>query len=191
MEDMPVIRTRDIYQSEIDHGIQGYAPSALELVAHATNTGIPEGCNAAAMVGRSKRHSIALQLFARVNPETELVEQAGFRAHGCLAMIASGTAIAHMIEGTTLSMALSVSLDDLRSVVGETPGDKAYTARYAIEAVKALEGDYRIRQGMGYQELQARLRGCDRGSIDCIACENCSLRDIMTDLQAQDIVKSA
>ena len=99
----PYIRTRDVFQTDNDNGVEGYSDEALALVADTEKTGVPEGVNAVGMAGSAKHGTIAVQLFARVNPETHVIEQAGYRAHGCLAMIASACAAVYWMEGKTVT----------------------------------------------------------------------------------------
>ncbi len=177
----PYIRTRDVFQTDQDRGTEGYSDEALALVAETSKTGMPEGANAIGMAGSAKHGTVAVQLFARIN-EQGVIEEAGYRAHGCLAMIASGCAAAHWAEGKTVEEAASISAETLAEARGAVPSDKSYTARYAACAVRAMCGDFLIRCGASHEEMVARPYACDDASLDCVLCENCSLRDAMVDL---------
>ena len=179
----PYIRTKDVFQTDQDRGTEGYSDEALALVADTSKTGVPEGVNAIGMAGSAKHGTVAVQLFARVNPETGVIEQAGYRAHGCLAMIASACAAAYWVEGKTIEQAAAISAETLAEARGAVPKDKSYTARYAACAVRGMCGDVLIRSGASYDEMLARPHACDDMSLDCVLCENCSLRDSMVDLQ--------
>ena len=61
-----LIRTADVYQTNLDEGVAGYSDTLLSIVANFTNSGKPEGYNAESMVGKSKRGEVALRLFAVV-----------------------------------------------------------------------------------------------------------------------------
>lgn len=187
----PYIRTRDVYQTDKDNGTEGYSDEALALVAETEKTGVPEGANAIGMAGSAKHGVVAVQLFARVNPETHVVEQAGYRAHGCLAIIASGCAAAHWAEGKTVEEIAAITPDTLAEVRGSVPSDKSYTTRYATCAMRGMCGDFLIRNGATYEEMLARPHACDDSSLDCVLCENCSLRDAMVDLQIADRMKKS
>ena len=54
-----VLRTRDVYQDELDDDVTGYSDTVLALVANYDNGGAPGGFNAQAMVGKSKRGEVA------------------------------------------------------------------------------------------------------------------------------------
>ena len=54
-----LIRTADVYQTNLDEGVAGYSDTLLSIVANFTNSGKPEGYNAESMVGKSKRGEVA------------------------------------------------------------------------------------------------------------------------------------
>lgn len=177
-----LIRTESIYQTDKDNGVEGYSDTALAIVANAINTGIPEGSNACSMVGKSKRGTVAMQLFAVVDPKTERFTVAGFRARGCIAMIASASKIAEMICGLSFEEALAITPEQLGAELGRIPNGKQFTLHIAIEAVRAAIGDYLIRGGATYEEID-RAIPCDESLIGCIMCEDCSLRNQLIDLR--------
>ena len=41
-----LIRTADVYQTNLDEGVAGYSDTLLSIVANFTNSGKPEGYNA-------------------------------------------------------------------------------------------------------------------------------------------------
>jgi len=137
--------------------------------------------NAQAMVGKSKRGEVACRLFARVNPETRVIEAAGFKTRGCLAMTGCASAACEMIEGRTCEEALSLTIDDIRVAVGGVPAGKANTLTFAVEAVRALVGDFLAREGASLAALDAAVP-CEPYGVACLMCEHCSLRDTRTDL---------
>ena len=63
-----LLRTADVYQTEVDDEVAGYSDKLLAIVADYHNGGRPEGMNAQAMVGKSKRGEVAFRLFGRINP---------------------------------------------------------------------------------------------------------------------------
>ena len=158
-----LLRTADVYQTEVDDEVAGYSDKLLAIVADYHNGGRPEGMNAQAMVGKSKRGEVAFRLFGRINPETRVIEAAGFKTRGCLAMTGCASATCSMIEGRTFDEALALTIEDVR------------------EAVRALIGDFLAREGAGLAELDAVVP-CDSYSVACLMCEHCSLRDTRTDL---------
>ncbi|MFR1638641.1 MAG: iron-sulfur cluster assembly scaffold protein [Eggerthellaceae bacterium] len=60
---------------------------------------------------------------------------------GCASVVCS------MLEGCTFDEALAITTDDVKTALDGVPVDKVYTLHFAIEAVRALIGDYLVRQG--------------------------------------------
>lgn len=176
-----LLRTADVHQTEVDDEVAGYSDKLLAIVADYHNGGRPEGMNAQAMVGKSKRGEVAFRLFGRINPETRVIEAAGFKTRGCLAMTGCASATCSMIERRTFDEALALTIEDVREAVGGVPAGKANTLTFSVEAVRALIGDFLAREGAGLAELDAVVP-CDSYSVACLMCEHCSLRDTRTDL---------
>lgn len=176
-----LLRTADAYQTESMDEVSGYSDRLLSIVADYRNGGAPEGANAQAMVGKSKRGEVAFRLFARVNPQTRVIEAAGFKTRGCLAMTGCASVTCGLIEGRTLSEALALTTDEVREAVDGVPAGKANTLTFSVEAVRALVGDFMAREGADLAALDAVVP-CDPYGIDCLMCEHCSLRDTRNDL---------
>ncbi len=102
-----------------------------------------------------------------------------------LAMIASACAAVYWMEGKAIEEVAAVSADFLAEARGVVPRDKSYTARYAACAVRGVCGDFHIRQGATFEDMRARPYACDEASLDCVMCENCSLRNSMVDLKSR------
>lgn len=83
-EDTPFLRTPDMYQIENDAPTPSIPERTLDLIARRKNGGIPDGANAFCSVGKEKRGTVQMQLFAEIDPETETFVEVGFRSHGCL-----------------------------------------------------------------------------------------------------------
>ncbi len=185
-EDTPFLRTPDMYQIESDAPITEYSETTLALIATADNGGIPDGANAFASVGREKRGTVQMQLFARINPETERFEEVGFRSHGCLAAIGCATVTAHLLRGKSFEEALAISDDNLLEILDGLPVGRKYTLGYAREAIKALIGDFYIRE-KGYSLAQLNeVLPCNSLCVECLLTENCSLRDSRVDLEMKE-----
>ena len=185
-EDTPFLRTPDMYQIERDAPISEYDHKTIELIANAQNGGVPEGANAFCSVGKEKRGTVQMQLFAVIDPKTDTFGDVGFRSHGCLAAIACATATAQLLSGKTVQDALAITENDISALTGELPKTRKYTLTFACEAIRALIGDYflRIKQ-MKLCELDACLP-CERYSLSCMLTENCSLRDLRVDQELRE-----
>ena len=172
-----LIRTADVYQTNLDEGVAGYSDTLLSIVANFTNSGKPEG------------GEVALRLFAVVGEPEDGGEprflRAGFKTRGCLAMTACASVICTMIEGKTFSEALAITPDDVKAAVDGVPYDKAHTTVFAVEGVRGLVGDWYYRSGITLAELNEKLP-CDTSSVACLLCEHCSLRDTRLDMMVDE-----
>lgn len=186
----PLIRTKDVYQTNVDDGVAGYSDTLLAVVADFRNGGAPEGFNAQSMAGKSKKGEVAVRLFAIVDPQRHVIERVGFKARGCLAMTGCASMICQMIEGKTFEEALAVTPAQLADALGGVPTGKGNTTVFAVEAVHALVGDWLVRQGASLADLD-RLIPCEPDSTACLMCEHCSLRDCRTDLLIDQAIAQA
>ncbi len=181
-EDRVLLRTKDVYQTESQDDVASYSDRLLSIVADFANSGAPEGFNAQSMVGKSKRGEVACRLFARIDPATGIVEAAGFKTRGCLAMTGCASAACQLIEGKPVEEALQVKVDDVREFVDGVPAGKVNALHFAACAVQALVGDFLIRDGAPASELQEAL-ACDPDSISCIMAEHCSYRQSLLEMR--------
>ena len=185
-EDTPFLRTPDMYQIENDAPISAYSEKSLDLIADARNGGIPDGANAFCSVGKEKRGTVQMQLFAAIDPETEVFQEVGFRSHGCLAAIACAAAVSQMLQGKTIAEGLKITRDDISDAVDGVPSGRDYTLYYGVEAIKALAGDFYLRVKK-YQLAQLdEIVPCPFMSVGCILTSNCSLRDSRVDQEMRE-----
>lgn len=186
-EDTPFLRTPDMYQIENDAPITEYSEKSLDLIADARNSGIPDGANAFCSVGREKRGTVQMQLFAVIDPKTETFGAVGFRSHGCLAAIGCAAAISQMLPGMTIDEALEIDQKTVSDAVDGVPNGRAYTLLFAVEAIKALVGDFFLRvKGYNLAQLNERVT-CQNMCVDCLLTENCSLRDERVDQEMREL----
>ncbi|WP_241157350.1 iron-sulfur cluster assembly scaffold protein [Adlercreutzia sp. ZJ242] len=203
-KDRVLLRTPDVYQTEVDTGVEGYSDALLSVVANFRNAGRPEGFNAQSMAGKSKRGEVACRLFAVVAPAAEadagaeasagasaggaadvlqrfVIERAGFKTRGCLAMTGCASVACSMIEGRTLDAALTVTTEDIRAALDGVPEGKANALYFAVCAIRGLVGDFLAREGATRAELDAAVP-CEEYSVPCMMCEHCSLRDMRVEM---------
>ena len=188
-DDRALIRTKDVYQTELDNGVEGYSETMLAIVANFKNAGKPEGFNVQSMVGKSKRGEVALRLFAVVDDSVAdpVFVMVGFKSRGCLAMTGCASAICSMIEGKTFSQALELTPKDVELAVDGVPKGKGHTTLFAIEAVRGLVGDWMYRCNMPLAEMNEKLP-CDEMSVACLMCEHCSLRDTRVEMRVNEAI---
>ncbi len=178
-----VIRTDDVYQTEVEKGVAGYPQRAVDIAAGYSNAGRIEDASAIGMAGRSKRGENSCQIFMKVDDASGRITHATFRARGSLGTIASASVAATLCEGLTLPEALA-QVTDARiheELGGELPRGGAMGPLIAAEAVRAAVGDYHYRAGADLARLD-ELCPCDSFSRGCLMCIKCSLRETRAEL---------
>ncbi len=107
-------------------------------------------------------------------------QREAFRRQLRLAKEAGLPVVLHLREAH--DEALAITTDDVKTALDGVPVDKVYTLHFAIEAVRALIGDYLVRQGASLEELDAVVP-CNSLSVPCMICEHCSLRSTRVELK--------
>ncbi len=86
----------------------------------------------------------------------------------------------------SIEEALDVSIEDIRECVDDVPPGKVNALHFAVCAIKALVGDFLIREGAQVAELEEAI-GCSESSISCIMAEHCSLRQSIREMRMDEI----
>ena len=140
-----------------------YSAAVLDHYESPRNVGEALQANAQAEV-RSRDHGDRLTLSLRVTPDG-IVEEARFRAYGCVVAIAAGSMLTEMLRGLTIAAAAGISDVDVARALGGLPARKLRCSVLAREAVgRALEAfrDEADRTGAGTlpgrEDLEATVR---------------------------------
>ncbi|CAH0529309.1 Fe-S cluster assembly protein NifU [Vibrio hippocampi] len=138
------------------------------------NAKVVQEANAVGEVG-SLSCGDALSLTLKVNPETEVIEDAGFQTFGCGSAIASSSALTTLIIGKTLDQASELTNQDIANYLDGLPPEKMHCSVMGMEALEAAVANYRgIELGEHHEEgeLICKCYAIDDVLIKKVVAEN-------------------
>ena len=83
-----------------------------------------------------------MRLQIRVNPETQVIEDAKFKTFGCGSAIASSSLATEWVKGKTISEAMTISNTDIVKELA-LPPVKIHCSVLAEDAIRAAIGDWK------------------------------------------------
>jgi nitrogen fixation NifU-like protein len=92
-----------------------------------------------------------MRLQIRVNPETQVIEDAKFKTFGCGSAIASSSLATEWVKGKTVAEALTISNTDIVKELA-LPPVKIHCSVLAEDAIRAAIGDWKKKNGVAETE---------------------------------------
>src|SRR6266436_7353291 len=86
-----------------------------------------------------------MKLQIRVNPQTNIIEEAKFKTFGCGSAIASSSLATEWVKGKTVDEALAIKNTEIINELS-LPPVKIHCSVLAEDAIKAAIGDYKKKQ---------------------------------------------
>ena len=88
-----------------------------------------------------------MKLQMKINPETQVIEEAKFKTFGCGSAIASSSLATEWVKGKTVEEALSIKNTDIVRELS-LPPVKIHCSVLAEDAIKAAIGDWKKKNGI-------------------------------------------
>jgi len=94
-----------------------------------------------------------MKLQMRINPETQVIEEARFKTFGCGSAIASSSLATEWVKGKTVEEALTIKNTDIVRELA-LPPVKIHCSVLAEDAIKAAIGNWKNKRGLPAAESE-------------------------------------
>ncbi|MGA1982283.1 MAG: Fe-S cluster assembly scaffold IscU [Acidobacteriaceae bacterium] len=126
-----------------------YSDKVLSHYEHPRNVGTLDKSSSevgTGLVGAPECGDV-MRLQIKVNPETQVIEDAKFKTFGCGSAIASSSLATEWVKGKTVAEALTISNTDIVKELS-LPPVKIHCSVLAEDAIRAAIGDWKQKNGV-------------------------------------------
>jgi len=120
-----------------------YSPQVLDHFEHPRNAGAVADASASARIENPACGDI-LELTVRVLEGR--IEEIRFKAKGCVAAMACGSALTELVRGKSVEDARKLSREELLAAVGGLPEASGHASHLAMDALGAVLGSGAAKQ---------------------------------------------
>jgi nitrogen fixation protein NifU and related proteins len=149
----PAHRTAPEYHLKKRGNIMAYSDKVVDHYENPRNVGTLDKASTevgTGLVGAPECGDV-MRLQIRVNPETQVIEEAKFKTFGCGSAIASSSLATEWVKGKTVAEALTISNTDIVKELA-LPPVKIHCSVLAEDAIRAAIGDWKKKNGVAETE---------------------------------------
>lgn len=116
-----------------------YSRQVIEEFSNPHNAGVVENANGSGEIGSTVDGDI-INISIRV--KDGILEDVKFKTFGCVVAISTSSVVTRLAKGKTVDQALSITNEDVISVLGGLPEGKEKCSGFALDALRLAIEDY-------------------------------------------------
>ena len=117
-----------------------YNRKILDIFRNPSNAGGLKGANGVGKLVDDKSGE-TIKIYLKID-ENNIIEEARFKAMGCVATIVSSSVLTDIMPGMSVEDVSNISCKDVLDIVGDMPMEKMYFVENSIETAKLAVKDY-------------------------------------------------